>query len=189
MNVPHLASACQILIHTQFVLTALATAAASYAQGRHESELLAERDSQLNIIHHSIPSLIFDGPIQEFENSGTRDNFLFAAMQKKATSLIRSSAAHNQLDTFPGSNSADTDGHGCAFPTLEQHAAIDILRAFDEEKILAWITVIRSIQSGFQHRAGHGAISREQLDALSILRDCHDSDIVAWLQYHRLSGQ
>ena len=110
-------------------------------------------------------------------------------MQKNATSLVRSPAALNQLDSFPGSNSADTDGHGCAFPTLEQHAAIATLQAFDEEKILAWITVIRSIQSGFQHRAGHGALSSEQLDALSILKDCHDRDIVAWFQYHLLSSQ
>ena len=110
-------------------------------------------------------------------------------MQKNATSLVRSSAPLDQLDSFAGTNSADTDGHGCAFPTLDQHAAIDILRAFDEEKILAWITVIRSIRSGFQHRAGHGALSSEQLDALPILKDCHGSDIVAWLQYKLLSGQ
>ena len=109
-------------------------------------------------------------------------------MQNNATSLVRSPATlslhHNRLDSF----AEYTDGHAYTFPTLKQQAAISELQAFDDEKILSWITVIRSIEPGFQHRAGHGCLSSQQLEALSILRDCHESDIVVWLQYHVLAG-
>ena len=110
-------------------------------------------------------------------------------MQRNATSLVRSPATpsfhYSRLDSF----AEDTDGHEYTSPTLWQQAAISELQAFDREKILTWITVIRSIEPGFQHRAGHGCLSSQQLEALSILRDCHESDIITWLQYHVLAGE
>lgn len=114
-------------------------------------------------------------------------------MQKNATSSVRRPATlshhSNQLDSFAGPNNAETDGHAYTFPTFKQQAAISELQAFDEEHILAWITVVRSIEPGFQHRACHGSLSSQQLEALSILKDCHDSDIIAWLEYHHRAGQ
>lgn len=76
-----------------------------------------------------------------------------------------------------------------SIPTLQQVAAISELQAFEDKKVLAWVTVIRSIEPNFRHREGHESLSSRQLDALSILKDCHDSDIVAWLQYDLLSRQ
>ena len=114
---------------------------------------------------------------------------------RTAASLVRSSAARvhaNQLHSFEDpnlTNLVDTDVHPDTLPTPEQKVALEELLIFEEEKILAWLTILRSLQPGFQYRAGRGCLSSQQLNALSTLKDCNDNDILTWLNLSLVASE
>ena len=77
-------------------------------------------------------------------------------------------------------------------PSLEQATAIGDLKAFDELRILAWLTLLRSIDPSIHLRASHpapGCLTSQQLDALVTLRGCHNDHVSAWLELALLSGK
>lgn len=89
--------------------------------------------------------------------------------------------------SFEFSLAENTSTAGFAFPTLQQQAAIDELKDIDESDVIAWLTVIRSIEPGFcSHEAG--PLSSQQLNALASLRECRDSNILVWLRCLDLAG-
>lgn len=65
-------------------------------------------------------------------------------------------------------------------PTLEQQEALKEILVFDDETIIAYLTILRSIEPAFRYRAGPGCLPYQRLDALSLLKDCSDSDILTW---------
>ena len=73
------------------------------------------------------------------------------------------------------------------FPNIQQQAAVVQLKDIDEDRLFAFLTVIRSIDGGLIYRLTPGGLSSDQLHALSVLRDCLDSDISFWLQCNLLS--
>lgn len=81
-----------------------------------------------------------------------------------------------------------TEGAPFVFPTQQQQAALSDLKEFNEDKVITWLAVIRSIEPGFRHH-GSGPLSSQQLSALASLRDCRDSNIIVWLQYIVLAGK
>ena len=89
----------------------------------------------------------------------------------------------------PCSNVATDEG---PLPSLEQATAICDLKAFDELRILTWLTLLRSIDPSVHLHAGHrapGCLTSQQLGALVTLRGCHDSHVSAWLDLPWLSGK
>lgn len=114
-------------------------------------------------------------------------------MQKGAATLVRSPATAslyaNQRQSFEDPNLIYSDLQPHTLPTLKQQAALTELLVFDDDKILAWLTILRSIEPGFRYRAGQGCLSNQQLDALSTLKDCSDSNILAWLTLSFLPSQ
>ena len=102
-----------------------------------------------------------------------------------AASLVRCPATPsphpNQPHSFDDPSLISSDVQPYKVPP-KYFAALNELVIFDEVKILTWLTVLRSIESGFRYRAGRGCISEQQLEALSVLKDCDDSDISAWLK-------
>ena len=106
-------------------------------------------------------------------------------MQKGAAaaeSLVRIPATTlyaNQPRSIGDPNNIDSDAPHKP-PTPKQKAALNELLFFDNDKVLTWLTLLRSIEPGYRHRARGGYISSQQLDALSTLEDCDDSDILAW---------
>ena len=73
--------------------------------------------------------------------------------------------------------------------TPKQQAALSKLLVFDPDLILAWLTILRSIEPGFRYRAGQGCPSNQQLDALSTLTDCGDTEILAWFARSHLPSR
>ena len=67
------------------------------------------------------------------------------------------------------------------FPSPSQEAAVIDLLGFKDENILAWLTLLRSLQQGYQH------LSSRQIDALSLLKDSPDVLVMQWLRTHRYS--
>lgn len=115
-------------------------------------------------------------------------------MQKgAAASLVRNPATPsfyaNQLHSSKDLNLIDSDVQLHTLPTPKQQAALSEILVFDSEKILAWLTILRSIEPDFRYRASQGCLSYQQLDALSTLKDCSDSDILAWLSFSLLASQ
>lgn len=111
-------------------------------------------------------------------------------MQKGAGApLVRNPAtpSHyaNWLHSFHDPNLIGSDVQPHSLPTPEQQAALSELLAFDNEKIFPSLTILRSIEPGFGYWAGRGCLSNQQLDAFSTLKDCDDSDILAWLTLSR----
>ena len=113
-------------------------------------------------------------------------------MQNDAASLVRSPATPlyaNQYHSFDQPSLIDSEVQLQPFPTPKQQDGLNELLVFDDEKILAWLTVLRSVEPGFRYRARRGCLSNQQLDALSALIDCGDSDILTWLALNRFASQ
>ncbi|KAK3167676.1 hypothetical protein OEA41_010803 [Lepraria neglecta] len=79
-------------------------------------------------------------------------------------------------------NTDDEEKTPSSIPTPEQEAAITVLKDVEEDKVIAWLTLLRSIEPGFQLRSGPGCLSSEQIDALNTLKDCHNGNVLAWLR-------
>ena len=94
------------------------------------------------------------------------------------------------LSPLPRSSNVATDEG--PRPSLEQATAISDLKAFDDLSILAWLTLLRSIDPSIHLRASHpapGCLTSQQLRALVTLRGCHNDHISAWLDPTLLSGK
>lgn len=100
-----------------------------------------------------------------------------------AAALVRSSAtpslSANQPHAFEHPYLFDSDVQPRKSLTPKQEAALSELLCFDKEKIIAWLTVLRSIET----------LSKQQLDALSTLKDCDDGEISSWLNLSHLESQ
>ena len=114
-------------------------------------------------------------------------------MQNNAADLLVRNSAPPLYPNQPYSSEdptyTDSDVQPDTLPTPRQEEALNELRFFDKENILAWITIVRCIEPGFRHRTRGACLSSQQLDALSTLKDCDDSDIVAWLRFASSAGQ
>ena len=75
------------------------------------------------------------------------------------------------------------------FPSPSQEAAISNLLDFKDETILAWLTLLRSLQQGYQHLSSSRVLSSQQIDALSLLKDSPDVLVLQWLRTSRSTGQ
>lgn len=102
-----------------------------------------------------------------------------------AASLVRHPAPPsfyaNRLCLSDSPNLIGSGVQAYTLPTPKQEEALSKLLVFDDEKIVTCLTVLRSIEPDFRYRAGQAYLSEQQLDALSTLKDCGDSDILAWL--------
>ena len=74
-------------------------------------------------------------------------------------------------------------------PSPSQRAASIILKDFSNEQIIAWLTLLRSLQSSYHHFSASQTLSRQHIDALSTLKGVPDSLVLAWLQSSRCTGQ
>lgn len=109
-----------------------------------------------------------------------------------AASLVRSPAAPlyaNQYIPFQNPSLIDSEVQLQPIPTPEQQAGLNELLVFEDEKIFAWLIILRSIEPGFRYQARRGCLSNQQLDALSTLIECGDSDILTWLALSRFASQ
>ena len=85
-------------------------------------------------------------------------------------------------------NTDDEEKTPSSIPTPAQEVAITTLKDVEEEKVIAWLALLRSIEPGFQLRSGPGCLSSEQIAALNILKDCQNGNVLAWLRYDLLAG-
>lgn len=109
-----------------------------------------------------------------------------------AKSLVMNAATSlyaNQSPSFEGPACNDSDVQ-LELPSHKQKEALNQLRFFDLEKIFAWLTILRCIEPGFRYcpREG-GCLSSQQLDALSTLKDCDDTEVSAWLNLDAFASQ
>ena len=74
------------------------------------------------------------------------------------------------------------------FPSSSQEAAVLNLLDFKDENILAWLTLLRSLQQGYQHLSSSQILSSRQIDALSLLKDSPDALVLQWLSTRRYTG-
>ena len=75
------------------------------------------------------------------------------------------------------------------FPSPSQEAAVLDLLDFKDEKILAWLTLLRSLQQGYQHLSSSQVLSSRQIDALSLMKDSPDALVLQWLRTRRYTGR
>ena len=74
------------------------------------------------------------------------------------------------------------------FPSPSQEAAVLDLLDFKDENILAWLTLLRSLQQGYQHLSSSHVLSSRQIDALSLLKGYPDVLVLQWLRVRRYTG-
>ena len=92
----------------------------------------------------------------------------------------------------PCSRSSNISTDEDPLPSLEQATAISDLKGLDELSILAWLTLLRSIDPSIHLRASHpapGCLTTQQLRALVTLRGCHNDHVSAWLDLALLCGK
>ena len=75
------------------------------------------------------------------------------------------------------------------FPSPSQEAAVLNLLDFEDESILAWLVLLRSLQQGYQHLSSSQVLSSRQIDALSLLKDSPDVLVLQWLRTRRYTGR
>ncbi len=73
-------------------------------------------------------------------------------------------------------------------PSPSQEAAVANLLDFKDESILAWLTLLRSLQQGYQHLSSSRILSSGEIDALSLLKDSSDVVVLQWLRTSRYAG-
>ncbi len=75
-----------------------------------------------------------------------------------------------------------------SFPSPEQKVALNVLKDVEEDTVLDWLKLLRSIEPGFQFRSCPGGLTVELFDALNLLKDCENSHILAGLRHILLGG-
>ena len=73
-------------------------------------------------------------------------------------------------------------------PTPRQQAALAVLQEFENHVALAWLSGLRSFKSDKDHWFQPGHLSSEQFGAISVLKDCPDELVSAWLDTARFGG-
>ena len=73
-------------------------------------------------------------------------------------------------------------------PTPIQQAALAVLQEFENHVALAWLSGLRSFNSGEDHWFQPGNLSSEQFGAIFALKDCPDELVSAWLDTARFGG-
>ena len=110
----------------------------------------------------------------------------FAGM---AASRSLSSAFSPATTAIPSRRREESKSATAWYPSAEQGSAINTLLSFNNSEILAWLTVLRSIEPTFQCRSGNGGgghrLSQQQLEALLCLSSTTDEEIEDWLALSR----
>lgn len=76
-----------------------------------------------------------------------------------------------------------------SFPSPEQEVALHVLKDFDEDTVLDWLKLLRSIEPGCQFRSRPGDLTVEQFDALNALKECENGHVLAGLRHALLGGK
>ncbi len=66
-------------------------------------------------------------------------------------------------------------------PKQSQQRALLSLARFDPWKVIAWIDILQSLESGYQHNGGPAPLTPEELSAVSELKGCGEDWLLAWL--------
>ena len=90
----------------------------------------------------------------------------------------------------PGTNVTGftRDYNFSTYPSLLQQAALTVLKEFNNQVTLAWLTGLRSFRPNENHWFQPGNLSSKQFDATSVLKDCPDDLVCAWLDFIRAGG-
>ena len=75
-----------------------------------------------------------------------------------------------------------------SFPSPEQEVALNVLKDVEEDTVLDWLKLLRSIEPGCQFRSSPGSITVEQFDALHSLKECENNEVLAGLRHTLLGG-
>ena len=73
-------------------------------------------------------------------------------------------------------------------PSPSQQAALAVLQKFNNQIALAWLTGLRSLRADEDHWFQPRNLPSEQFDAISVLKDCPDELVLAWLDFARVGG-
>ena len=75
-----------------------------------------------------------------------------------------------------------------SFPSPEQEVALNVLKDVEEDTVLDWLKLLRSIEPSCQFRPSHGGLTVEQFNALHLLKECENGYILAGLRQTLLGG-
>ena len=75
-----------------------------------------------------------------------------------------------------------------SFPSPEQQVALDVLKDCDEDTVLDWLKLLRSIEPGCQFRPSPESLTVEQFNALNSLKECENGHVLAGLRHTLLDG-
>ena len=70
-------------------------------------------------------------------------------------------------------------------PSPRHLAAIQNLQAVEDATILAWLSIIRALEPGFQYASRLGGLSVESFEAVVSLVEVSDEVILQWLSASR----
>ena len=85
----------------------------------------------------------------------------------------------------PANQAGGNDNVELPRPTQRQREAVDLLRPLDDNKVAAWLSLLQSLKSGYEHHSCPVDLERKQLAALSLLKDCGPNHVLGWLRHSR----
>jgi hypothetical protein len=74
-------------------------------------------------------------------------------------------------------------------PSSALRTVTTVLQDFSDEQVIAWLTLLRSLQPGYQHLASSQALTNHQIEALSLLKDYPDNYVLELLHTNQRAGQ
>ncbi len=75
-----------------------------------------------------------------------------------------------------------------SFPSPEQEVALNVLKDIEEDTVLDWLKLLRSIEPGCQFRSSPESLTVEQFNALNSLKECENGHVLAGLRHTLLGG-
>ena len=75
-----------------------------------------------------------------------------------------------------------------SFPSPEQEVALKVLKDVEEDTVLDWLKLLRSIEPSCQFRPSRGGLTVEQFNALHSLKECENGHVLAGLRHTLLGG-
>lgn len=71
------------------------------------------------------------------------------------------------------------------FPTPLQQSAVVILQSFEHVTVFAWLSLLRSLEPGYNYCARPGSLSSQDFESLLNLKGCRFDLVLPWLRTTR----
>ena len=108
-----------------------------------------------------------------------------AHMQPLGTATVQNTSSPSSVNipaTFVSCKDSFISNNSSHEPTFEQKQAIADLQSHQNADIIAWHTLLQSVEPDLRHKDSAGGLVTQEIHALLALRDCARESLLRWLE-------